>query len=76
MGSVYRQKGRTTWLIKYYRDGRAVTESNRAWATFGSYSVWSMSAYAPTPSRTGNALVNQPTVLVVSVSRSASASHA
>jgi integrase len=27
MGSVYRQKGRTCWMIKYYRDGRPIVES-------------------------------------------------
>lgn len=27
MGSIYRQKGRAKWLIKYYRDGRPVIES-------------------------------------------------
>src|SRR5262245_36871579 len=28
MGVVYRQKGRSTWMIKYYRDGRAIYESS------------------------------------------------
>src|SRR4051794_7454919 len=27
MGSVYRQKGRANWLIKFYRDGRPIIES-------------------------------------------------
>lgn len=27
MGSIYRQQGRRLWVIKYYRDGRPVTES-------------------------------------------------
>jgi integrase len=27
MGVVYRQQGRTTWMLKYYRDGRAMYES-------------------------------------------------
>jgi integrase len=28
MGVVYRQKGRTTWMLKYYRDGRPMYESS------------------------------------------------
>jgi integrase len=28
MGVVYRQKGRSTWMLKYYRDGRAIYESS------------------------------------------------
>ena len=28
MGVVYRQKGRSTWMLKYYRDGRALYESS------------------------------------------------
>ena len=28
MGTVFRQKGRSTWMIKYYRDGRAIYESS------------------------------------------------
>jgi integrase len=27
MGVVYRQKGRSTWMLKYYRDGRPIYES-------------------------------------------------
>jgi hypothetical protein len=27
MGSVFRQKGRSTWMLKYYRDGRPIYES-------------------------------------------------
>ena len=29
MGTVFRQKGRSTWMLKYYRDGRAIYESSR-----------------------------------------------
>ena len=29
MGSVYRQKGRHNWKIKYYRNGRPIVESSR-----------------------------------------------
>ena len=29
MGSVFRQAGRKNWMIKYYRDGRAIVESSR-----------------------------------------------
>lgn len=28
MGVVYRQKGRSNWMLKYYRDGRAIYESS------------------------------------------------
>ncbi|NOT26099.1 MAG: site-specific integrase [Acidobacteria bacterium] len=28
MGVVYRQKGRSTWMLKYYRDGRPIYESS------------------------------------------------
>ena len=28
MGSVFRQKGRSTWMINYYRDGRPIFESS------------------------------------------------
>jgi integrase len=28
MGSVYRQAGRRTWMVKYYRDGRPIVESS------------------------------------------------
>jgi hypothetical protein len=28
MGMVYRQKGRTIWMMKYYRNGRPVVESS------------------------------------------------
>jgi hypothetical protein len=28
MGAVYRQKGRSNWMLKYYRDGRAIYESS------------------------------------------------
>jgi hypothetical protein len=28
MGTVFRQKGRSTWMIKYYRDGRPIYESS------------------------------------------------
>ena len=28
MGVVYRQKGRTTWMLKYDRDGRPIYESS------------------------------------------------
>jgi integrase len=28
MGSVYRQKGRSTWMMKYYQDGRPIYESS------------------------------------------------
>jgi len=28
MGVVYRQKGRSTWMLKYYRDGKAIYESS------------------------------------------------
>jgi hypothetical protein len=28
MGTVYRQKGRSAWMLKYYRDGRAMYESS------------------------------------------------
>ena len=28
MGTVYRQKGRTIWMLKYYRDGRPIVESS------------------------------------------------
>lgn len=28
MGTIYRQKGRLTWMIKYYRDGRPIVESS------------------------------------------------
>ena len=28
MGSVFRQKGRSAWMIKYYRDGKAIYESS------------------------------------------------
>jgi hypothetical protein len=27
VGSVYRMKGRITWMLKYYRDGKAIYES-------------------------------------------------
>ena len=29
MGSIYRQRGRCNWMIKYYRDGRPIVESAR-----------------------------------------------
>ena len=29
MGSVFRQKGRKTWMLKYYREGRRIVESSR-----------------------------------------------
>ena len=28
MGVVFRQKGRSTWMLKYYRDGRPIYESS------------------------------------------------
>ena len=28
MGVVYRQKNRSTWMLKYYRDGRPIYESS------------------------------------------------
>lgn len=28
MGTIYRQKGRSIWMLKYYRDGRAIYESS------------------------------------------------
>jgi len=28
MGTVYRQKGRTVWMLKYYREGRPIVESS------------------------------------------------
>ena len=28
MGTIYRQKGRTTWMLEYYRDGRPIYESS------------------------------------------------
>lgn len=28
MGVVYRQKGRSNWMLKYYRDGKAIYESS------------------------------------------------
>jgi hypothetical protein len=28
MGSVFRQKGRSTWMLKYYRDGKPIYESS------------------------------------------------
>jgi hypothetical protein len=28
MGTVYRQKGRTIWMLKYYREGRPIVESS------------------------------------------------
>ena len=28
MGTVFRQKGRSTWMIKYYRDGKPIYESS------------------------------------------------
>ena len=29
MGRIYRQAGRHIWMLKYYRDGRAIVESGR-----------------------------------------------
>lgn len=28
MGTVYRQKGRTIWMLKYNREGRPIVESS------------------------------------------------
>jgi integrase len=28
MGSIFRQRGRSTWMLKYYRDGRPIFESS------------------------------------------------
>jgi hypothetical protein len=28
MGTVYRQRGKTVWMLKYYRDGRPMYESS------------------------------------------------
>src|SRR3982751_4952920 len=28
MGSIYRQKGRSIWRLKYYRNGQAISESS------------------------------------------------
>ena len=30
MGMVFKQSGRDVWMIKYYRDGRAIVESSRS----------------------------------------------